>query len=835
MRKIFTLFTMLLLATTVWGQTVVTFIPGETYGNNETAQGADSMQKDGITIATTSGGLKAAQYRFAKGSVTTVSSVIGNITKIEFTCSASGDAKYGPGCFAAQTGYSYEGNMGIWQGSSTSVDFTAETNQVRATKIVVTVDGGGLSNPTINPAAGTYYAPIQVTITCGTSGAKIYYTTNGSNPTTSSTQYTAPFTVSSNTTVKAISAKDGDVSDVVSAEYVFSTATGVANIAAFQGTADDVVVKFNNAVNVLAQHNSYLYVKDNTGYALFYGKTNQTYKNGDVIPAGFVGTKTTYAGEPELQVINGFEKASSNNPIAPETITANQVGHSMFAHYVTMSEVTIVKVDDRNYTLTDAHGNTCAIYFGSMGVSAPASLDGVFDVVGVVGSYGSENTVYQLLPTSIKKHTNPGEGVGLGNLGNLSDNEVVTIDYDAIVLGQTGSYLYLKDDTGFGLAYGDCGQNYTYGDIIPAGYGGTKTTWDGEPELKSLTGFGSTSGNIGGIEALNKSARPTNPSEVGHDIWGQYVKLSKVVINANEKTLTDANGNSCPYYDRFGIALPADLSKAYDVYGIVASYGKAPNTVYQILPTFIDAGPIVPVDVANIPELYDLSQGQVGHFTTPLTTIYQNGLNLYVKDVDGNYSLAYGNVAYNDFVNGDFINDANASWSEYQGAKQMKPVAETFVKSGHGTAVKPEMMPIEEVSQDNIHWYFAFENVQLTEEEAANTYNMIDETGEMLVFNKFNQDVTVPELSASDTYDVEGFLTVYKGQLELYPIKVVKHGDFVKGDVNGDGEVTLADVNLLIDIILGGQDNTNGRSDVNGDGEANIADVNEVIDIILNN
>ncbi len=100
---------------------------------------------------------------------------------------------------------------------------------------------------------------------------------------------------------------------------------------------------------------------------------------------------------------------------------------------------------------------------------------------------------------------------------------------------------------------------------------------------------------------------------------------------------------------------------------------------------------------------------------------------------------------------------------------------------------------------------------------------------------KFNQDVTVPELSASDTYDVEGFLTVYKGQLELYPIKVVKHGDFVKGDVNGDGEVTLADVNLLIDIILGGQDNTNGRSDVNGDGEANIADVNEVIDIILNN
>ena len=449
MRKIFTLFTMLLLATTVWGQTVVTFIPGETVGNNETAQGADQMEKDGITIATTSGGLKAAQYRFAKGSVTTVSSAIGNILKIEFTCSASGTEKYGPGCFAAQTGYSYEGNVGTWTGSAASVEFTAETNQVRATKIVVTVDGGGLANPTINPAAGTYYGPIEVTITCGTGGAKIYYTTNGSNPTTSSTQYNAPFTLSSNATVKAISAKDGDVSDVVEATYEFATATPVANIAAFQNTADETVVKFNNPVNVLAQNKKYLYVKDNSGYALFFGETGQTYKNGDVIPAGFAGTKTTYAGEPELAVVSGFLPASGNSPIAPEEISANQVGHNMFAHYVKFTEATIAKVDDRNYVLTDVNGNTCAIYFGSMGVSAPGDLDATYDVIGVVGSYGSENTVYQLLPTSIKKH---GGVFGWGSMQGTSDNEDVTFDYESIVVAISGKYMYAMDDTGYGLA-----------------------------------------------------------------------------------------------------------------------------------------------------------------------------------------------------------------------------------------------------------------------------------------------------------------------------------------------------------------------------------------------
>lgn len=53
----------------------------------------------------------------------------------------------------------------------------------------------------------------------------------------------------------------------------------------------------------------------------------------------------------------------------------------------------------------------------------------------------------------------------------------------------------------------------------------------------------------------------------------------------------------------------------------------------------------------------------------------------------------------------------------------------------------------------------------------------------------------------------------------------------IPGDVNLDGEINIADVNALIDIILSGTSNLTG--DVNGDGEINIADVNAVIDIIL--
>ena len=61
------------------------------------------------------------------------------------------------------------------------------------------------------------------------------------------------------------------------------------------------------------------------------------------------------------------------------------------------------------------------------------------------------------------------------------------------------------------------------------------------------------------------------------------------------------------------------------------------------------------------------------------------------------------------------------------------------------------------------------------------------------------------------------------------------YGSGIPGDVNGDGEVNIADVNTLIQIILGAQydEGTMKRADVRQDGEINIADVNAVISIIL--
>ncbi|MBP0984103.1 MAG: chitobiase/beta-hexosaminidase C-terminal domain-containing protein [Oscillospiraceae bacterium] len=79
---------------------------------------------------------------------------------------------------------------------------------------------GHVATPVITPKSGTFTGSQEITITCRTEGADIYYTTDGKTPTTSSTRYTGAFTVSATTTVKAIAVKLGmSDSDVVSAKF----------------------------------------------------------------------------------------------------------------------------------------------------------------------------------------------------------------------------------------------------------------------------------------------------------------------------------------------------------------------------------------------------------------------------------------------------------------------------------------------------------------------------------------------------------------------------------------------------------------------------------------
>jgi sugar lactone lactonase YvrE len=91
--------------------------------------------------------------------------------------------------------------------------------------IVVNVIGA-TATPTFSPVAGTYTAAQTVTISDTTAGATIYYTTNGTTPTTSSTVYTSAIPVSSTETLEAIATATGySTSAVATAAFTISIPT----------------------------------------------------------------------------------------------------------------------------------------------------------------------------------------------------------------------------------------------------------------------------------------------------------------------------------------------------------------------------------------------------------------------------------------------------------------------------------------------------------------------------------------------------------------------------------------------------------------------------------
>ena len=78
------------------------------------------------------------------------------------------------------------------------------------------------ATPTFNPPGGSYLLPQSVTISDSTPNATIYYTTDGSTPTTSSRQYTGPITVIMTTTIRAIAVGPGySASFVGGATYTY--------------------------------------------------------------------------------------------------------------------------------------------------------------------------------------------------------------------------------------------------------------------------------------------------------------------------------------------------------------------------------------------------------------------------------------------------------------------------------------------------------------------------------------------------------------------------------------------------------------------------------------
>ena len=200
------------------------------------------------------------------------------------------------------------------------------------------------ATPTFSPVAGTYSSAQTVTISDATSGAKIYYTTNGTTPTTSSTLYSGPITVSSTETVKAIATASGSTTSAVgSAAYSITTTTPAAST---------TTTLTSSASSITAGSSVTLTATVTSGGAAVTSGTVNFYNGTTLLGPGTVSS-------------NGVATLSTPTlPTGSDSITAIYAGNSSYTTSTSSATTVTVSAATSSFTIT-ANPNTMSIAPGA--------------------------------------------------------------------------------------------------------------------------------------------------------------------------------------------------------------------------------------------------------------------------------------------------------------------------------------------------------------------------------------------------------------------------------------------------------------------------------------
>ena len=258
-------------------------------------------------------------------------------------------------------------------------------------------------NPIIAPNAGNVFDSVQVSISCATDGAQIYYTLDGSEPTINSTLYTMPFVVHQTTTVKAKAFKENyEPSNVTTATYTFPTQ--VESIAAFKAAnnvTNTTIYEITSNITFVYKNGANIFVQDSTGALLIYdnqGVISYNYTEGDVIEGGLFGSYKLYNGLTEMVPACDW-KASSNNigTIAPMEVTAMEIGQDYAAYETRLVKLENVIFEEGTFVEGTAsniifqQGTVeliCRSFFKNIAMNIPNGMEA--DLIGFVIVYNDD-------------------------------------------------------------------------------------------------------------------------------------------------------------------------------------------------------------------------------------------------------------------------------------------------------------------------------------------------------------------------------------------------------------------------------------------------------------
>lgn len=248
---------------------------------------------------------------------------------------------------------------------------------------------------------------------------------------------------------------------------------------------------------------------------------------------------------------------------------------------------------------------------------------------------------------------------------------------------------------------------------------------------------------------------------------------SPVISAADDNLVTiTAEGADAIYYTTNG-EVPTTGSNLYSKpFAITADC-----TVKAIAVVGDKTSPVTSFDVKYVgthPDFHSLTslgKDTKGIVAGPLTVVYQNDINLYLKDNsdnEDNFMLVYG-TAPTGLTNGVTFDSLKATVSEYGKSPQYTPIE--FGAQGEGTAVEPEELGLDELSSGMLHKYVKLTGVSLVDATSASgqlkNFTITDGDVEIAGRNNFKID-----LVDGNGATVIGFVNVYNGTLQFYPVSV---------------------------------------------------------------
>lgn len=484
-----------------------------------------------------------------------------------------------------------------------------------------------VATPTFTPEAGTYTSAQNISITCATEGATIYYTTDGTNPTVSSTVYTNPIEISTSSTVKAMAAKAGmNNSDIAEAVYTIEMQSLVFN-----------KIPSHSAVT---STDTYMIVDVTTGKALTWTKgataaptavavtiaNNQISCSDASLFWKFEAVEGGYIIHPSTDERTWLYTTTSNNGIRIGTgdnkiwtldVTDTQSSYHGFKNVATGRYMGVYNNQDwRSYTTIHANIKETQIEIFVLGEAPTPVLDPEF----TVSATQMEGFTYEQGegPSAAKTFTVSGK--------NLTENIVVsTTENFEISLTENGTYT-----SSLALTPSETGTIEATSIYVRLTAGLARETYTGQIEI-AYTGMQPKSIVLSGnVTISNAVATPTFTP-----VAGTYITMQQVVIATETEGATiyyTTNGDQpTTSSDVYSTPITVNANTTIKAIAVKENYNDSETaTANYAFPQLM-----------NIAEARALTNNEYAYVEGVVTFI--DGRNIYVQDATAGIVLYLNN------------------------------------------------------------------------------------------------------------------------------------------------------------------------------------------------